>query len=112
MRVRTGKTRRRRHKKVLNRTKGFRMTRSKLYKVAHESDMHAGQYAYNHRQRKQSQFRKIWISRITAASEANGIKYSTFMSKLKKADIELDRKVLADIAFNNPTTFTKLVESL
>lgn len=112
MRVKTGKTRRRKHKKILAATKGYRMTKNRLYKVAHESYMHAGQYAYAHRQRRASQIRLVWTARITAAAEANGTKYSKFMKGLKDSKIVLNRKVLADIAYNHPGTFSKLVESL
>ncbi|GAB4157772.1 MAG: 50S ribosomal protein L20 [Candidatus Dojkabacteria bacterium] len=111
MRVATGFTRRRRHKKVLKLTKGFRMTKGRLYKVSHEAAMHAGQYSYNHRQRRPSELRKIWNLRISAGAKANGTSYSVLTGKLKKADVQLDRKMLADIALNHPGVFTKVVEA-
>ena len=105
MRVKGGITRRRRHKKVLKSTKGYRLTKSKLYKVAHEAYMHAGQYAYNHRQRRASQMRTIWINKINAACKQNNMQYKDFMYKLKLKNIELNRMVLADLAVNNPEVF-------
>jgi large subunit ribosomal protein L20 len=111
MRTKTGKIRRRRHNKVLKATKGYRMTKSKLYKVAHEAYMHAGQYAFAHRRRRHSQMRRVWISRITAASEAMGMKYKDVMGNLKKADVKLNRKMLSEIALNMPEVFTQIVKS-
>jgi large subunit ribosomal protein L20 len=108
MRVKTGSVRKEKHRKILCKTKGYRMTKSKLYKVAHESFMHAGQYAYAHRQRRQSQMRRTWITKISAGCKLNGIKYNTFMHNLKKNNIELNRKVLADIAFSEPKAFSQL----
>lgn len=112
MRVKGGIVRKRRHKKVLSATKGYRMTKNNLYKVAHEAYMHAGQYAYNHRQRRGSEFRKLWIQKINAACKNNDIQYNIFMNGLKKKDIQLNRKVLADIAMNDPKTFSFIVKSL
>ncbi len=112
MRVKSGTTRRKRHKKTLNETKGYRLTKSKLYKVAHEAQMHAGQYSYNDRRRRGSNMRRLWITKINAACKNNNIKYSDFINKLKEKNIKLNRKVLADIAMNEPETFTFLVESL
>jgi large subunit ribosomal protein L20 len=111
MRVRTGKVTKRRHNKVLKSTKGYRMTKSKLYKVAHEAFMHAGQYAYNDRQKKANQFRTVWISKINAACNNNGVKYNDFMNKLKSNNIALNRKVLADIAVEFPEVFSFLVKN-
>ncbi|MGI5898021.1 MAG: 50S ribosomal protein L20 [Candidatus Dojkabacteria bacterium] len=112
MRVKGGTTRKRRHNKILKSTKGYRMSKSTLYKVAHEAYMHAGQYAYNHRQRRASDFRRIWITKINAACKNNGIQYKDFINKLKKNNIELNRMVLADIAQNNPDIFATIVESI
>lgn len=112
MRVKTGKVTRRRHKKILDATKGYRMTKNNLYKVAHEAYMHAGQYAYDHRQKRGSQFRTIWIAKVNAACKNNGLQYNEFMNKLKVKNIKLNRKVLADIAVDNPEVFTFLVQSL
>lgn len=112
MRVKSGQPRKQKHKKLLKSTKGYRMTRNRLVKVAHEAFMHAGQYAYAHRQRKQSQFRQLWIKRIGAAARLHGLSYSSLMSKLKAESIALDRKVLADIAVNNPESFKGIVEGV
>ena len=112
MRVKGGTVRKRRHNKVIALTKGYRMTKSKLYKVSHEALMHAGQYSYNDRRKTAGQFRTLWISRINAACKNNGIQYKDLISALKKKNIELNRKVLSDIALNNPEVFSFLVKSL
>ncbi len=112
MRVKGGTVRKRRHNKILSQTKGYRMTKNNLYKVAHEAYMHAGQYAYNHRQRRASQMRELWIQKISAACKQNDIKYSDLISGLKAKNIELNRKVLADIAMDDPKTFSFIVKSL
>lgn len=112
MRVKTGITRKKRHKKILKATKGYRMSKSKLYKVAHEAYMHAGQYSYAHRRRRHSQMRRVWISRITAASEAHDMKYKDVMGNFKKADIQLNRKMLSEIAINMPEVFTQILKSV
>lgn len=112
MRVKTGKTTKRRHKKVLNATKGYRMTKNNLYKVAHEAYLHAGQYSYNDRKRRSSDMRRLWISKINAACKINGIQYKDLIKKLSDKNMELNRKVLADIAMNEPETFSFIVKSL
>ena len=112
MRVKGGTVRKRRHNKILAFTKGYRMSKSKLYKVAHEAYMHAGQYSYNDRRKRAGQIRELWIQRINAACKNNGIQYNTFINGLKKKDIELNRKVLADMAVNDPEVFTFIVKSL
>ncbi len=112
MRVRGGTVRKRRHNKILSLTKGYRMTKSKLYKVAHEAYMHAGQYSYNDRRKRAGQIRELWIQRINAACKNNDMQYNTFINGLKKKNIELNRKVLADMAVNDPEVFTFIVKSL
>jgi len=112
MRVKGGTTRKRRHKKVLNKTKGYRLTKGKLYRVSHEAYLHAGQYAYDHRQKRGSQMRRIWITKINAACKQNEIQYKDLIKKLKDNKIELDRKVLADLAVNSPEVFSFIVKSL
>ncbi len=112
MRTKTGKTTKRRHRKVLKATKGYRLTKSKLYKVANEAYMHAGQYSYNDRRRRGSNMRKLWISKINAACKMRGTRYNEFIKNLSDKNINLNRKVLADIAMNEPETFTFLVEAL
>jgi len=85
------------------------MTKSKLYRVAHEAFMHAGQYALRHRRQRHSQFRRLWIPRIKAAVAQYGLKYSTFMGDLKKKDVKLNRKVLSELAVNDPKVFEEVV---
>ncbi len=111
MRVKTGYTRRRRHKKVLNRTKGFRMTKGRLYKVSKEADLHAGSYAFHGRKLKKRDFRRLWIQRIKAGLEAipEAPKYSRFINLLKVNQIELDRKILSDLVVNHPDAFKAVV---
>ena len=112
MRVKTGYTRRKRHKKVLTRTKGMRMSKNRLYKVAKEADLHAGQYAYIGRKNRKRDMRRLWIIRINAAlsTYADGLKYSRFIAMLKKATIEIDRKILADLAIRNSNAFKAIVD--
>jgi len=112
MRIKGGVVTKRRHKKVLKATKGYWMSRHLLFKVAHQAMMHAGKYSYNDRKQREAQMRSLWITRITAAAELNGTLYSRLMSGFKKAGIELNRKVLADLAFNNPSVFAGLVKSV
>lgn len=112
MRVKTGTVRRQGHKKILALTKGFRMTKNRLYKVAQEAALHAGQYAYAGRKEKKRDFRRLWITRINGALSENGLSYSKFINKLKKAKIELDRKVLAIIASEDPQTFQNIVKEV
>ena len=112
MRVKGGIVRKRRHNKILAKTKGYRMTKSKLYKVAHEAYLHAGQYSYNDRRKRSGQFRTLWIQRLNAACKNNDIQYKDLISGLKKNGSELNRKVLADIAMNEPEVFSFLVKSL
>lgn len=109
-RVKTGTTRRKRHKKVLKRTKGFRMTKGRLYKVSKEADLHAGQYAFTGRKLKKRDMRRLWITRINAGLTSHKLSYSKFINGLKKAKIELDRKILADLALNDPETFKTIVD--
>jgi large subunit ribosomal protein L20 len=109
-RVKRGVTARARHKKVLALAKGFRGRRKNVFRIAKQAVMKAGQYAYRDRRAKKRVFRRLWIARINAASRAAGLSYSRFMAGLKKANIELDRKVLADMAVHDATGFTSIVE--
>ena len=109
-RVKRGVTSRRRHKKLLKLTKGYRGTKSKLIKVAKEAALHAGQYAYHGRKLRKRDFRALWITRISEATKQEGISYSVFMNKLKKANIELDRKILSNLIVNDPTTFKHILD--
>lgn len=112
MRVKRGLNKKRKHKKVLKAAKGYRMSYSKLYRRAKEALMHAGQYSYAHRRRRSNEFRKLWIQKINGALSEYGLPYSIFISRLKSNKIELDRKVLADLAQNAPETFKAIVEKV
>jgi large subunit ribosomal protein L20 len=107
-RVKRGTKRRARRKKILDRASGYYLTKSKLYRSAKESVERGLKFAYSGRKQKKRQFRSIWIVRIGAAAKLNGISYSQFINGLKKAGIELDRKILADLAVNDPAGFTAL----
>jgi large subunit ribosomal protein L20 len=108
-RVKRGVTARARHKKVLALAKGFRGRRKNVYRIAKEAVMKAGQYAYRDRRNRKRVFRRLWIARINAASRSLGLTYSKFMAGLKKASIEIDRKMLADLAVNDPAAFGGIV---
>ena len=108
-RVKRGVTARARHKKVLKAAKGYYGARSRVYRVAVQAVTKAGQYAYRDRRQKKRQFLQLWIARINAAARQNGLSYSRFINGLKKASIEIDRKILADIAVHDKGTFTALV---
>ena len=107
-RVKRGVTARARHKKVLAQAKGYRGRRKNVYRVAKQAVMKAGQYQYRDRRQRKRQFRSLWIARINAAARLEGMKYSTFMNGLKKANIEVDRKVLADLAVFDQPAFAAL----
>ena len=109
-RVKRGVTARARHKKVLALDKGYRGRRKNVYRVAKQAVMKAGQYAYRDRRQRKRQFRQLWIVRINAGARENGLSYSKFMNGLKKAAIEIDRKVLADLAVFEKAAFAQLVE--
>ena len=109
-RVKRGVTARAAHKKVIARAKGFRGRRNNVFRIANEAVMRAGQYAYRDRRNKKRDFRSLWITRINAAAREHGLTYSTFMNGLKKAEIVVDRKVLADIAVLDKPAFIKFVE--
>jgi len=111
-RVKRGVTARARHKKVLDQAKGYRGRRGNVFRVANEAVMKAGQYAYRDRRQKKRQFRALWIARINAAARECGLSYSVFMNGLKRAAIEVDRKVLADIAVFDKDAFAKLADQV
>ena len=111
-RVKRGVTARARHKKVLALAKGYRGRRNNVYRVAKEAVMKAGQYAYRDRRTRKRVFRQLWIARINAASRELGLTYSQFTNGLKKASIEIDRKVLADIAVHDKAAFAGIVEQV
>jgi large subunit ribosomal protein L20 len=110
MRVKTGVVRRRRHKKLLKQARGFYSGRRKHFRKAKEQLERSLVYAYRDRKQKKREFRKLWIIRINAAARLNDISYSRLMHGLKLANIELDRKILADMAMNEPASFTKVAE--
>ncbi len=109
-RVKRGTKRRAKRKKILDRASGYYLTKSKLYRSAKDSVERALKFAYAGRRQKKRQFRAIWIVRIGAACKLNGLSYSKFISGLKKSGVELDRKILADIAVKDPAGFSKLAE--
>ena len=109
-RVKRGVTARARHRKVLDRAKGYRGRRKNVFRVANQAVNRAEQYAYRDRRQRKRQFRALWIMRINAAARMHGLSYSRFINGLSKADIGLDRKVLADIAVNDKEAFSQLAE--
>lgn len=109
-RVKRGTIARARHKKVLKQAKGYYGARSRVYRVAKQAVIKAGQYAYRDRRQKKRQFRSLWIVRINAAAHENGMSYSRLMDGLNKAGIEIDRKMLADIAVHDKPAFTALAD--
>ncbi len=111
-RIKYGKTTRLRRKRVLKLAKGYWGAKSKHFKMAKQAVMKSGNYAYIGRKQKKRDFRKLWITRISAACRMNGINYSSFMNGLKKAGIELNRKMLSEIAIADPAGFAKLVEQV
>lgn len=107
-RVKRGVTARRRHKKILALAKGYRGARSRLFKTANEAVMHALSYAYRDRRTRKRDFRSLWIQRINAAAREHGLSYSRFIHGLQANGVELDRKILAELAVYNPTEFARL----
>ena len=109
-RVKRGVQARARHKKVIKQAKGYSGRRKNVYRVAKQAVTKAGQYAYRDRRQRKRQFRQLWIARINAAARLNGISYSRMMDGLNKANIEVDRKMLADLAVRDPKAFSAVVE--
>jgi large subunit ribosomal protein L20 len=110
-RIKRGTVSRRKHNKLLSLTKGYRGTKSRLVKVAKEASLHAGQYAFHGRKLRKQDFRTLWIIRIGEAVKKEGLSYSVFINKLKKANILLDRKILSDFVVNEPEAFKHVVET-
>lgn len=108
-RVKRGVTKHHRHKKILRRAKGFRGSKSKLWRAANEAVLHALWYSFQHRRKKKGDFRRLWITRINAAARINGLSYSRMMNGLKLAGVEINRKVLADLAVKDAPAFEQLV---
>ncbi len=111
-RVKRGTVSRRKHNKLLDQTKGYRGTKSKLIKVAKEASLHAGQYAYQGRKIRKQDFRTLWIIRIGEAVKKEDMSYSVFMNKLRKAKIDLDRKTLSNLIVEDPATFKSIVNTV
>ena len=110
-RVKNGVTTKKRHKKVLKAAKGYFGSKHRLYKTAKEQLMHSGQYAFRDRKQKKRDFRKLWITRINAACRENEISYSRFIEGLSKAGVEVNRKMLSEIAINDPKAFAEIVKT-
>src|SRR5690554_2367692 len=109
-RVKRGVVARRRHKKILKQAKGYYGARSRVFRVAKQAVIKAGQYAYRDRRNRKRAFRALWIARINASARANGLSYSRLIAGLKKANVEIDRKVLADLAMDEQQAFAAVVE--
>src|SRR6202165_4560710 len=109
-RVKRGVTAHARHKKILDRAKGFRLSKKLLFQPANEAVLHALAYAFRDRRRRKRDFRRLWIARINAASRQSGMPYNRFMYGLRQAGVEIDRKVLADLAVRDSGSFARLVE--
>ena len=109
-RVKRGSAAHKRHKRILHQAKGYYGARSKVYRVAKQAVIKAGQYAYRDRRQRKRQFRQLWITRINAAARLHGLSYSRLINGLHKAEIEVDRKVLAQLALEEPQAFTALAE--
>ncbi len=109
-RVKRGNARHQHHKKILKLAKGYRASNSKLYRVANEQLLHSLYYSFAHRRKKKGDFRKLWITRINAAARINGLSYSTMIHGLKNANVEVNRKVLAELAVNDPAAFAGFAE--
>jgi len=111
-RVKRGIVSRKKHKKLLKLTKGYRGTRNRLVKVAREAELHARAYSYHGRKLRKRDFRSLWITRIGEAVKKEGLSYSSFISKLKNSQIEIDRKILSDLIVNDFPTFKKIVDEV
>ena len=111
-RVKRGVTARARHKKVLALAKGYRGRRKNVFRIAKQAVMKAGQYAYRDRRTRKRVFRQLWIARINAAARSLGITYSKFMAGMKKASIDIDRKMMAELAVNDPAAFGSIVDKV
>ena len=110
-RIKRGTVKRRRHKSILAQTRGHRGVRHRLFKRAQESLLHSLRYAYQHRRERKGQFRRLWIARINAAVRLHDLSYNRFIDGLHKAGVEIDRKVLADLAVRDDATFARLVDT-
>lgn len=112
MRVKRGVHAQAKHRKILTANKGYRMTKRRLIRTATQAYLHAGEYAHSGRKNRKRDFRQLWITRISEATKQNGLSYSAFMSKLKAANIEMDRKVLANLVTESPEIFEEIVDKV
>lgn len=112
MRVKRGLTTHAKHKKIFQANKGYRMTKRRLIRVAKEAYLHAGEYAFAGRKQRKRDIRRLWISRISESVKQNGLSYSAFIHKLKAANIEVDRKILADLVLEHPEAFTAILDKV
>lgn len=112
MRIKRGVISHRKHKKLLRSVKGYRMTKRRLVKVAKEAQLHAGQYAYHGRKKRKRDFRRLWITRISERLKNDGLSYSQFINKLKRAKILLDRKMLAYLIRDDETVFQTIIDKV
>lgn len=112
MRVKRGITTHAKHKKLFVANKGYRMTKRRLVRVAKQAYLHAGEYAYAGRKMRKRDFRRLWITRISEAVKQNGLSYSSFINKLKTANIEIDRKILANLIVENPEAFSAIIDKV
>jgi large subunit ribosomal protein L20 len=112
MRVKRGVTSKAKHHKLLRANKGYRMTKRRLVRVAHEAFNHAGEYAFAGRKQKKRDFRRLWITRISEAVRLNDLSYSLFISKLKAKNINIDRKIMANLIVENPEAFAAILEKV
>lgn len=112
MRVKRGVQAQNKHKKIMTANKGYRMTKRRLIRVATQAYLHAGEHAFTGRKNRKRDFRQLWITRINEAVKQNGLSYSAFMSKMKSANIELDRKVLANLVVENPEAFEEIINKV
>ena len=110
-RIKRGIVSRRKHKKILKLTKGYLALKSRAVRIAKQASLHAGQYAYHGRKLRKRDFRSLWITRIGEAVKQEGLSYGVFINKLKNANIQLDRKILADLVVNDPNTFKMVVDT-
>lgn len=112
MRVTRGLTSHAKHKKIFRANKGYRMTKRRLIKVAKEAYLHAGEYAFAGRKNRKRDFRRLWITRISEAVKLRGLSYSSFIHQMKEANIEIDRKILANLVVENPNVFGEIVDNV
>jgi large subunit ribosomal protein L20 len=112
MRVKRGVTTHAKHKKLFRANKGYRMTKNRLVRVAKEQYLHSGEYAFAGRKNRKRDIRQLWISRISEAVRLNGLSYSVFVNKLKSANIEIDRKILANLIVENPEAFQAILDQI